>query len=197
MTLVGWVIFVFSLIPFAPLIIGLIKQKDQSQTFLTWILYLILDCITMFSNIKVGPHGYVMLFGFAVGSLIMSAILFYQKRFARWSLVETITLLLITICLIIWKLGGSYWALTSGIASETIVGLYLMRRTFRDPVVRYNMSGYSLFLLVSVITLLTAQEWTISEVGFALPETILNSIILIPLIIKRRKEKRESFYKIL
>lgn len=196
MTIIDWSIFALALGPFAPLIVGLIKQKDPSQTFLTWILYLFLDVITMFSNIEVGPHGYAMLFGFVVGSFIMSMILLYQGRFARWSWIETITMTLITICIIIWKLGGPYWALVAGIMSETIVGLYLIIRTFRDPVVEYNLAGYSGFLFVSVFTIITAQEWTLSEVGFAISETFLNILILIPLFRKRKNEKGKSFYRI-
>ena len=136
-----------------------------------------------------------MVFGFAIGSLIMSLILFYQRRFARFSWVEVITLILIIVCLIIWQIKGPYWALASGIASESIVGIYLIIRTFRDPVVEYNLSGYLGFLIVSILTILTAKEFGLATVGFAISETILNIIILIPLLRKWNKIRGYYFYE--
>ena len=192
MTAIDWLIFVFAIAPYSPLIVGLIKQDDDSQTFFTWFLYLILDCITMFSGIKQDNHSYALLLGFAVGSLIMSCILLYQGR-TQLKLAETMTVGLILICICVWRGGDSYWAQRAGIISECIVGIYLARKTFKNPVVEYNMIGYIGFLFVSIISMTTSiisMGWSVKEAGYATCEVILTIITLLPLFKKWWSEKQ-------
>jgi len=80
MSPLDWTIFTLAIGAYAPLIVGAIKEKeDKSQVFTTWFLYLILDAVTMSSSNRLNGS-YVILFGFAVGSFIMSIILLYQGR---------------------------------------------------------------------------------------------------------------------
>lgn len=189
-----WIRFILSIIPFTPLIIGIVKRKDKSHTFFTWLLYLILDCITLFSGLKNRAYIDPMLFGFSVCSLIMSSILFYQRKFALIGKIEMITIILIIICIIVWNLFGSYLALICSILSESIVGIYLIIQTFKYPRVKYNLIGYIGFLIVSILSIIFTVNWTIEEVGYAISETILNFIILIPLIKKWWKIKKYGIY---
>jgi len=183
-------------VPYTPLIIGLIKDaEDKSHTFLTWFLYLTLDCITMFSGEKVRIDMDPMVFGFAIGSLIMSSILFYQKRFVKCTIIEFTTIILIIICVVVWKLAGSYFALIASITSESIVGIYLIIETYKYPKVKYNLAGYIGFIIISIISVILTKSWSITEVGFALCETILSFIILIPLSKKWWKEKTLDLIK--
>lgn len=176
--------------PYTPLIIGLIKNpEDKSHTFLTWFLYLTLDCITMFSGEKVRINMDPMVFGFAIGSLIMSSVLFYQKRFVKCTMIEFTTIILIIICVVIWKLVGSYFALVASITSESIVGIYLIIETYKYPKVKYNLAGYIGFIIISILSVISTKVWNVAEVGFALCETILSFVILIPLLKKWWSEK--------
>jgi|GEM_PF-1378199 len=180
-----WFIFIFSIIPYTPIIIGVIKKtEDKSHTFLTWFLYLVLDVITMFSGKNVRINMDPMVFGFAVGSLIMASILIYQKRYAKWKTVEITTVILIIICITIWKTMGSYYALISSILAEVFVGVYLIIQTFKYPKTEYNLIGYIGFFIISILSVFSTKAWIIQEVGFALSETILTFVILIPLIRK-------------
>ncbi len=80
MTPRDWITFWLAVGAYGPLIVGAIKEKmDKSQVFTTWFLYLLLDVITMKSSSKIDGN-YIILFGFAVGSFIMSIILLYQGR---------------------------------------------------------------------------------------------------------------------
>jgi hypothetical membrane protein len=178
-------------VPYTPLIIGLAKDlEDKSHTFLTWFLYLTLDCITMFSGEKVRINMDPMVFGFAIGSLIMSSVLFYQRRFVKCTMVEFTTIILIIICVVIWKSVGSYFALVASIASEGIIGIYLIIETYKYPKVKYNLTGYLGFIIVSILSVISTKAWSIEEVGFALSETILSFVILIPLIKKWWNERK-------
>jgi hypothetical protein len=179
---IDWVILVLAIAAYAPLVLGITRQEDKSQTAFTWTLYLILDCITMFTC-KMEKGAYIMLFGFAIGSLVMAVILLYQRRFG-WTLLETITIILIVICVSFWQISGSYWAIRFSIAAESIVGIYLIIKTFKNPVVEYNFMGYVSFLIVSVLALFAAKNFSIPQIGFPFCETVLNVIILVPLIRK-------------
>ncbi len=173
-----------------PLVLGTIRQKnDKSQTFVTWVLYFLLDVITFFSALETEKDSsFIILLGFSVGSFIMSIILFYQKRI-KWTKLETLIICLVIICIIMFKTSGPYWALIFGIISECVVGIYLIIKTWQRPKVKYNFTAYIIFLIVSILATINAKDWTIPSVGYPVCETILNIIILIPLIIKWRKKK--------
>ncbi len=180
-----WSIFVSSIIPSIPLIVGLVKNPDdKSHTSLTWFLYLALDVITMFSGSKVRINTDPKAFGFVIGSLIMTFILLYQKRYARFKTVEIITLILIIICIIVWKSIGPYYTFITSILSEVIVGIYLIIQTIKYPKIEYNLTGYIGFFIISIISIIYTKDWNIQEVGFAISEAILSFVILIPLTIK-------------
>jgi hypothetical protein len=122
----------------------------------------------------------------------MSCILLYQGR-TQWKLAETITAILIIICICVWCEGDSYWAQRTGILSECIVGIYLAIKTFKNPVIEYNMIGYIGFLFVSIISMLVSiisMGWSVKEAGYATCEIILTIITLLPLIKKWWDEKQ-------
>jgi len=136
-----------------------------------------------------------MVFGFAIGSLIMASILLHQRRFAKCTIIEIITMVLIGTCFTLWIIFGAYLTFVASIASEIIIGTYLIIQTFKYPRVKYNLSGYLGFILVSIVSMILTKAWTIEEVGFAFSETILSFIILIPLIKKWNKMKGYTFYE--
>lgn len=162
---------------------GAIKEKgDKSQVFTTWFLYFLLDFITMLSSNKLNGS-YVILFGFAIGSLIMAVILLYQGRIA-WTWLETVVTTLVLICISTWCCIGPYGALIFGIISESIVGIYLVIKTFINPTIKYNLTGYILFLIASIIAIFNAEDWSIAQMGYPLCETILCILTIIPLLKK-------------
>ena len=140
----------------------------------------------MFATIKVslknGGGGYQILFGSAICSFLMFIILLYQKRNA-WTSLEGIMTLLIFICVSSWIIKGPYGAVALGIISESIVGIYLLIKTIQKPVIKYNLIGYSLFLLTSIIATIDAKDWSLPEIGYSLSEVFITSATIAPLII--------------
>jgi hypothetical protein len=183
MNVADWIIFFLAIGAHVPLILGVIKQKwDKSQTFLTWVLYFLLDLVTMLSSQKIDGN-YVILFGFSVGSFVMWSILLYQGRIG-WTWLETVTLILVISCVGAWYVSGPYLALVFGIASEAIVGINLIIKTYRNPVIEYNLVGYIIFLIVSFFAFFTAEDFNIKQVGYPICEGVLSFITLIPLLRK-------------
>jgi len=171
---------------------GVVKNKtDPSQTALTWFLYFILDCITMFSTINAAPQdkgAIPFLLGCSIGSLIMFIILLYQGR-KTYNWTELFVTILIFICGTAWVIKGPYHAVVWGIISESIVGIYLIAKTIKDPVVKYNLTGYLLFLASSIVSIYNAKSWSLPDAGYALCESVLSIITIIPLLIQLRKER--------
>lgn len=144
----------------------------------------------MFSGSKIRVAIDPMLFGFVVSSFVLTLVLFYQKRFGKFTWLEITIISLITICLTIWIVSGSpFLAFISSLTSEIIIGIYLIIKTYKYPQVEYNLLGYTGYFIVSIISVLNTRAWTIAEVGFAVSETILSFLILIPLLKKWWEEK--------
>jgi len=75
-----WLIFLIAVGAHAPLVVGLVKQIDESQVFFTWLLYFLLDVILTIST-SLKSENFSMVLGFSVGSFMMASILLYQGRF--------------------------------------------------------------------------------------------------------------------
>jgi hypothetical protein len=144
---------------------------------------------TIINTDKSGGDGYRVLFGSAICSLIMTIILLYQKRFI-WTWLEKLIVILIAICLTVWYFKGAYNALVLSVISESIVGIYLMIKTIKKPVVKYNLTGYTLFLFSCIIAVFDAEHWTLEDVGYNLSEIVITSITIIPLLLKWQRDRK-------
>ena len=190
-----WIIFTWSIIPYTPLFVGAVKNSgDKSHNSLVWGLYMALDIITLFTGVKERINADPMVFGFAVGSLVMASILCHQKRFVRLGIAEIIAIALTLIGITLWICSGPHTAFLFSIFSEIVVGGYLIYKTFKNPTLDYNFWSYTGFLVVSSLSVITTTKWTIPEVGYAISETILNLLILIPLLPLWLKKKFPGLY---
>jgi len=146
---------------------------------------------TISVSIKNGGGGYQILFGSAICSFLMFIILLYQRRsICTW--LEITIVILIIICGGAWIIKGPYEAVVLGVISESIVGGYLIIKTFLNPVVKNNLIGYILFLTASVVATYDAKDWSIQEVGYSLSEVFLTSFTIAPLLYKWWKVKKQK-----
>ncbi len=144
----------------------------------------------MFATIRVclktGGGGYQILFGSAICSFLMFIILLYKKR-NTWTWLEVVLIILIGICGVTWIIKGPYETVVLGVISESIIGIYLAVKTFLNPIVKYNLKGYTLFLIASIIATYAAREWSWQERGYSTSEIFITSITMIPLMYKKWK----------
>jgi hypothetical protein len=186
-----WFNFLITFIPHAFLIFGSLKKpKDQSHTLFTWFLYFVQDGLLLFSGAEQRTFFDPLAMGYFIGSFIMVIILGIQKRLVSFGFAEISTSFLIIACTVIWAACGPAIAQIASIVSEILIGAYLIIQTWKFTEVKYNIQGYFGFLLVSIITIILTRAWTFAEVGFAVSETFLNAIILIPLVNKWLKERK-------
>jgi hypothetical protein len=183
MTTFEWIVVLITLITFAPLVIGLVKNpRDKSQIFITWFLYFLVDFITSIFSDKVDGFR-PLLIGSAIGSFILAAILFFQRRFAGSIKEPLILTILVAICLLIWYKCGPFSAMLAGVGSECLVGGYLAYKTWRNPEPEYNLPGYTIFLFASLISVIWGgKNWTLENKLYSSCEVILCTLTIIPLI---------------
>jgi hypothetical protein len=153
-------------------------------------LYSIIDFITflVLRYALVESGGALILLGSSVVCLVMFIILYYKKGMTcTWK--ETLMIVFVVFCIFTWIIIGPKKAVIFGIISESIIGLYLAIRTFKYPIVKYNLLGYSLFLLTCIISIYDAPDWSLYEIGYPVSEVIITSITITPLLIQLVKEK--------
>ena len=112
---------VLALLLFLPLIRAIVKQGAEGQSCATWLLWGLLDTILTISIIE--QHGnFYLPFGFAIGDLLVLVLLLAKGKF-RWSIFETVILLMVIGCLIGWKLAGPKIATISATMGICIAGI--------------------------------------------------------------------------
>jgi len=159
---------------------------------LTWLLYFLLDSIVFIATNKalIKSGGYQVLFASAIISLFMFIVL-YRKQKIIWKWIEKTTIILIILCLGFWLFMGPSKAVLWGILSESFVGIYLLYKTIKDPVVKYNLLGYVLFLLACILAVYDAPNWSIYEIGYPTSEIMLTTLTIIPLLRKWYQKKKK------
>jgi len=122
---------VMTFLLFIPMIVNTLKFGGGGQSFATWLLWAALDGILIFSVVE--QHGnFLVALGFAAGDVVMATILLCQRH-VRWSRFETIILLLVIACLIVWKSSGPMVATIAATLGGCISGLPGLVTLWRNP----------------------------------------------------------------
>lgn len=140
---------------------------------------------------KEGSEGFPILLGSAAGSLVMCIVLLCKKK-SYWGTLEIITAVLFVICVGAFVFKGPNESVKLGVLSESVVGIYLIVKTKKCPVYKYNLVGYILFWLASVLTTISAQEWSWANVGYSLSEIFITGLTIVPLLVQLRKDKKSQ-----
>ena len=120
-----------TLLLFIPMIAEVFRDGGVGQSFATWILWAALDGILIVTLLEQHGNFWVAL-GFAVGDLALAALLLAKGRVA-WGWFETVILLLVIGCLIVWKFSGPRWATIAATAGVCFGGLPGLLTLWRQP----------------------------------------------------------------
>ena len=89
---------ILALALFVPMAVEVIKDGGAGQSFATWFLWAALDTILTISILL--QHGNFLLpLGFAIGGMILTALLLVKGRFA-WGRTDSLILVLVLGCLV-------------------------------------------------------------------------------------------------
>lgn len=157
------------------LIVALLRTKTE-QSFAAFLLWALLDLIATITTILAGGNYWLALAN-AAGSTIITLLLIYKKQVA-WSWIESMTALLVIICLVVWYVSGERAGIVASSLAVVIASVPQMVDTWRKPEAT-PFWVYVTFLLANIVALIGGKAWTIEERFYACCGIFLCSVIVI------------------
>ncbi|MDD5138716.1 MAG: hypothetical protein PHY43_00470 [Verrucomicrobiales bacterium] len=116
---------------YVPMIVEIIRARGAGQSFATWGLWAVLD--SMLTITLWQQHGnYLLSLGFAVGGVVLSAVLLAQGGWA-WGRFETTIALMVLAGVAVWKFSGPRNATIAVTVAVCIAGIPGFVEMLRKP----------------------------------------------------------------
>ncbi len=144
---------------YLPLILGIWHGKIE-QSFATWALWVSLDLIALIS-IFLQKGNYSILVNYVIGGTIISCLLIYKGQF-KWTLFETLVLLMVLICLVFWYLSGSRIATISSTIAVVLSGLPQFKESWQKPDKPMGLI-YLGYAVVNILFFFGGKSWTVKD----------------------------------
>ena len=168
---------------YIPLTSGIIKNKIE-QSFLAFLLWAMLDIIATITSIIAGGNFWLPLSN-AFGASVV-AILLAMKKKAEWTIVETLTAVLVLICLVLWYVLGERAGIVSSSLAVVFASLPQVVHTYKRPQATPTLI-YAVFLFANILSLFAGKEWTIEE-RFYPGCAVFLCLVIVLLSLKRKQE---------
>jgi len=116
---------------YVPMIVEIIRARGAGQSFATWALWAVLDIILTVTLWQ--QHGnYLLSLGFAVGGVVLAAVLLAQGSW-NWGRFETVIVLMVLASLTVWQFSGPRNATIAVTAAVCIAGVPGFVDMLRNP----------------------------------------------------------------
>lgn len=162
------------LVAFALLIVALLRSNTE-QSFAAFFLWALLDALATITTIIEGGNYWLALSN-AVGSAAITVILI-AKRQVQWTWVETMTAILVVICLAVWYTFGGQAGIIAASLANLIAAVPQIVDTYRRPESTPSLP-YGVFFVGNAISLLAGKAWTIEERFYQTTSIVLTVLIL-------------------
>ncbi len=141
-------------------LIGGILFKNKKQNCVTWVLWVLLDAITL-ANVIITKGNATLLECYVIGGTGVSLLLFYKKQF-KWMNIETMFTCLVIICLVVWYMLGSRVTIVASSLAVFIAGMPQVIDSWRSPdrETGYIYLGYA---LSNYLAFMGGKSWAIEE----------------------------------
>lgn len=169
---------------YIPLITGIIKSKIE-QSFAAFLLWAMIDTIASITTILEKGNYWLPLANTAGSSII--ALLLAIKKQVSWTWVETMTTVLVVVCLLIWYTAGETAGIISSSLAVVIASIPQMVATYRSPSTTPTMP-YIIFLIANILSFLAGKSWTIEERFYAGCSIFLCAVIVLFSLRRVQKE---------
>lgn len=157
------------------LIIALLRTKTE-QSFAAFLLWALLDGIATVTTIL--EHGnYWLALSNAMGCVVITILLIYKKQ-VSWSWIESMTALLVVVCLVVWYVAGEQAGILASGLAVAIASVPQMVDTYKKPDVT-PLGVYLVFLAANIVALIGGKAWTIEERFYACCGIFLCSVIVV------------------
>lgn len=159
------------------LVVSTAMGTGEGVSLTTFTLWSVLAWIAGFSILKQGANPSVPMM-YAVGSGSTAFVLLLKKRF-EWSGLDTVTIILVGLCVVLWLTRGPRWAMIMSIVTGVIAGLPFIVMTWKSPASSPIISS-SGFLLANFLFFLSGKKWTLEDRLYGGVNVIVTSLLVIP-----------------
>lgn len=164
-----------SLLAFLIVLIEILRSGAE-QSFAAFTLWAMLDSIATITSML--EHGNFWLpLSNAAGSGIIAALLVVKKQ-VSWSFVETLTSILVLVCLVVWYVAGGRAGIVASSMAVVIASIPQMVDTYRKPEATPALA-YFVFLIANLLSLYAGKSWTIEERFYQGCSVFLTVIIIV------------------
>jgi hypothetical protein len=150
---------VIGLVAYVVLIVALVRTTTE-QSFAAFLLWALLDLIATVTTI-IEQGNYWLALSNAIGSTVITLILIRKKQ-VSWSRVETMTALLVVVCLVVWYTAGEQAGIIASSLAVVIASVPQMVDTWKKPEATPALA-YLIFITANIVSFLAGKEWTIEE----------------------------------
>jgi hypothetical protein len=144
---------------YVPLIVGVIRDKIE-QSFVAFMLWAMLDIIATITSI-ISDGNYWLPLSNAIGASTVAILLAIKKQ-VSWSWVETMTAILVIVCLTLWYVLGEKAGIISSGLAVVVASIPQFVETYKKPSTTPT-AVYSVFLFANILSLIAGKSWTIEE----------------------------------
>ncbi len=173
---------VIGIIAYIILIVGILKTKME-QSFAAFLLWAMLDLIATITTILQDGNFWLPLSN-VTGSAVITILLVIKKQ-VSWSRVETMTSVLVAICLLVWMIAGEKAGIIASSLAVVIASLPQMKETFDKPETT-PASAYIVFLLGNLVSFFAGKAWTIEERFYPACSAFL-CIVIVVFALRKKK----------
>jgi hypothetical protein len=159
---------------YIPLLLGIFRGKVQ-QSFTTWMLWVMFDVIALLGVLAQNGDNYRLLMCYVFGGTIVALSLLYMKQF-KWTKVDTVTVVMVLACLLVWYFSGSKMAIVASSLAVFASG-YPQWVDSRNLPNRHTCYLYLGYMVANFLSFLAGKEWTIADRFYFGVTTILSAEI--------------------
>lgn len=141
------------------LIAGILKSKAR-QSFAAFLLWALLDTIATITTI-LKEGNYWLSLSNALGAAIVAILLALKKQIS-WTWIETITAILVIICLNVWYFTGAKEGIIASSLAMLIASIPQILDTYKTPG-ETPATVYIIFLVANILSFIAGKGWTIEE----------------------------------
>jgi len=153
----------FGFCAYIPIAWLIIKNKIK-PSFCTWLLWTLLNIVTLISLIQTGAP-YFIAAVYTVGTLLITIVLLLKKRFI-WERTDTFILVLVLVCIFILIFSNSFAATIAGSLASFIAGIPDLKKILHNP---KNISRLAAVLLISANVLAIISTNDLSFINIVYP----------------------------
>ncbi|GAB3226735.1 hypothetical protein [Spirosoma arcticum] len=157
------------------LFVGLLKTKIE-QSFAAFMLWAMLDIIATITTI-LEEGNYWLALGNAAGSTAITGLLVIKKQ-VSWSWIETMTALLVLVCLVIWFTTGEKAGLIASSLAVIMASVPQLVATYKKPWTTPT-AIYVVFLIAAILSFIAGKSWTIEQRFYSGCAVFLCSVIVL------------------